>query len=641
MILIPGWKLQISTEEIETYHIKLKYPQSLETLHFYIKKGDSNAKFPYSVFKLNDKNFGLITLKNLELKKSSFLIRSNLIKVKKRISFDRWDEINRQTLGIFVKQLLEMFIAQNFEHYSTSYEVKTYLGQYTKGRISNRKNPIDKIKSDFPYKAIYNLCEAEEFDVIPLKKDIYLITYVPRHEIFDEFLNLPQSDYIRNKIFEEWNKIYYHNIPRFIKRFNKINEIIEKSLKNQKILKLLMKLPTFSEQEIKYPTLLNENSRNKEIFSFRENYNREILNVINSNSRIDICIIIDKTIDIGDEQLKKIDDFIIYLRKVYTIKKIINLVLVEDKKSEKEIPLEDLESLTGNLVILLNNLEQGSSYIYREIKERVQAINKIITFKTIINLKENSDFQNISGSIFLSLNYRKNRNLLIGLNEEYYPLMAFSLIKNFEKNYSVIFSSSIIDKKFEIRNKFLPFFDIENDIELKKEVIYFIKNELRELKEKNKDTDIIVIFKNSFDIKNLLLDSIQDISGINLVQIKDTSFKMFKINNDKLENVKIPNNGTFITLNNNKLQDKPEICLLTNGIPDQPEKGTPNPLLLQILRSNDISMVDIINSIYYHTFLHPTSFSKSNLPIEYHLLNNIWKISENRLIKQNSKWLLL
>lgn len=603
---------------------------SIDSLRYYIKKGEYSIDIPFSIFLDENKEFGII-LRDIDIKKDfSFLISSNLIRIHDEIS-EEWSDYQSKSFGLFIKLYIEyLIVTHSHGAYTPANEVRSCLRKYSKGRISKRAEPIDSIEAGYPYKTIFELCETEEFGIISNGNEEFLLTYVPRYEICDSILNFPQKEFILERINEKWEDFYYHTKEKFQDRFKFISNLITNLLINDSYLEITETNNLFQNKALNYPVFESFTCDGNR--SFTDVLKQEILN--QKKDKLPLRILIDKTVKIPEEPEKVLNNYLDNLDDFFDVKSIEDLKLKsEDLLNGEDFALEFNDSSTVNTLIILNNLEPGSQSIYDEIKKRILTPHKIFTLKTIL---ESNDFEIQQILIYLSLKFRNNNiNYLKIKNNERYILIAFNISKHFDSGYCCVFSSSLIDQEHIVNHIFLPL-TYDNHAFIEERASEFILAELRKIKNQVQNKKIIIIYKNTLDLKNYVNIAIKEMQEIHVAEILDIPFKMFKVSNDKIE---LPKNGTYFIISKGSRHSK--ICLISNGIPDLPEKGIPNPILLKINSKNNSIILNITNTIFSHTFLHPTSLIKPNLPIELHQILNIFNLPIISILNQDYQRYLL
>ena len=626
MIWIPGWKFKVKKENLKRYRISLDYPMSIESLRFYIRKGEYSIDFPFSIFQNKNKDFGIILRDIDDVKNYSFLISSNLIIIGVEIS-EEWSNRQLKSLDLFIKSYMEDLIVKNSNGvYTPANEVRSCLRKYSKGRISKRAEPVDSIDSDYPYKTKYDLCEAEEFGSINLGKEVFLLTYIPRYEIRDSIINFPQNELIKEEINKKWEAFYYHTKKKFQFRFNYISDILIKLLINDKYVKLIGDKSLFQEEILNYPIFKFLISNREK--PFKNLLKQEILSRM--DEKLSLRIIIDKTVELQDEYEKVINRFLDDINNYFDIKSIEDIKLCSDVKlNPEDYNLEFNDNSNINTLFIINNIEPGSQSIYNEIKKRILTPHKIITLKTIL---ESDEFEIQYILIYLSLKFRNdNKSYLKLKNDDDYILVAFNISKHFNLGYCCIFSSTLINQEHVVNHSFLPLtYNNQSFIEVK--ASEFILEELKAIKNQVPNKDLIVVYKNILDLKTYINAALKLIQEIYTAEILDMRFKMFKVSNDYIQ---IPENGSYFIISKTSKHSK--ICIICNGFPDIPEKGIPNPILLEINSKDDLIISKIMNIFFSHSFLHPTSLIKPNLPIELHQILNIFNLSILSMLNQDSR----
>ena len=93
-----------------------------------------------------------------------------------------------------------------------------------------------------------------------------------------------------------------------------------------------------------------------------------------------------------------------------------------------------------------------------------------------------------------------------------------------------------------------------------------------------KITKARVVYKANKICKQTLINmAMENTQEIYIAEILDIPFKIFKTSND---NIQIPKNGSYFIIS--KSFRYIMVCLISNGYPDIPEKGIPNPNLIKI-----------------------------------------------------------
>lgn len=634
MVFVPGWIVSVKKTELIKYFIKLKYEQSIDSLSYYILRGEHNLEIPFGLYKNDNNTCGIILRKNEILNKKCFLIGSNVISI---LEIDNSDWKTSEDIGIriFLKNYVEYLITLNNADYTPSNLVKTYLGQYSKGRISKREKPIDVIEFEFPYKVKFKLCEAEEFGVIKIAKDRYLISYVPRFEIFDDILQLPQNEYTH--VFEEWQEKMARKAKNVYDRINPINEIIKKAIRDQEIIVIDNEnTPQFEDNTCFYPkfNLKAKNMESPGLIRFSELYFNEIMYRMTKNEKLKLTIILD--LMSSQELDDKIHLFFRNIQKFFEIENF--FIIVKSKKNTADInkdiqklknslncqiisisytELDTLNSYSRILFIIDNNVP-GFEFLYSEFKKIIKPTNKVLQTKTILE-EDKEDL--LFGLFYLSFLFREEKVNDLIIQNEFKPLISFYFQKDFEYQYTFLVSSFIQpNRKYIVKKKLIPSIDYyEDNQDLDDEIVAFFTENLQDIYNQFPDKNIVIFFKNSWNLKKYIdqsLDQIENKLNFSPVILQNIPIKLF--NSDTLSD--IPKNGTFATFGSDCNKT---IVLLTNGGVDRPKRGTPNPIVFNLSEESQEKELEIITTIFIHSFYHPTSFSKPNLPIEYHLFKDL------------------
>ena len=119
MVFVPGWIVSIKKSELIKYFIRLKYEQSIDSLSYYILKGEHNLNIPFGLYKKDNNTYGIILRKEEILNKKCFLIGSNVISI---LEIDNSDWRTSEDIGIriFLKNYIYYLIISNNTDYTHS-----------------------------------------------------------------------------------------------------------------------------------------------------------------------------------------------------------------------------------------------------------------------------------------------------------------------------------------------------------------------------------------------------------------------------------------------------------------------------------------------------------------------------------------
>jgi hypothetical protein len=121
-------------------------------------------------------------------------------------------------------------------------------------------------------------------------------------------------------------------------------------------------------------------------------------------------------------------------------------------------------------------------------------------------------------------------------------------------------------------------------------------------------------------------------NDIILVIIKQSNSIMLQVNESRKF---LPLDGQYVKFSNSKY------LMTTNGVPDNPAKGIPSPIFIKVFDQTHV--FTILQSIFWDTFIHPTSLKKTKLPLPLYIariasrtnttkhLVGTWKSSEGVL----------
>lgn len=591
---LPGWKVEIDFSKLEVYNVEFKQVRASNYLLDLFNRGEFKAQYPFGLFYEDNKVYYFKSEENT-LNKEFLLINRDFgiikSKCKKKIPISA------------IPLLIHTKISQLLENqgYIKPFNIRGCLGKYSKGILSNHNKKKILSKESTGLKIDYYICPAEKFDYAVLNKSEILISYLPKYEIFDEGLSLPQDPFTQVRLQETdiWNDEVFLTPQRFLDRYNKISEILLEKF-DDNAFKNLTELNKYKSTFIPHPQTISINNNiskidKNEIFSTKV---QEKLRSLKINLKIDIFV------ENSIKENKSIKNFLESFKQrgfeteafhFYQRNSIFNNIFLENQ---------------NNKVFIIDSDLSGNDYFYNLIKSRAKKNNKMIQSSSII--EEKGNWEEIIDSVILSLFSRNNYKSLFEI--PYYifnQIYSLYYMRDFDFRLNFLFLGNLDFKslKYAFQYRILPW---ENNY---KNIGEKLINEL-------KPNSCIIFEKNNIP-KNLYSYLLEKISNCTIITIDRFNGRIFEIKEKKC---KIPYNGSYIKIADGKY------LLITTGKPEylNIKRGLPNPLLIEIINNESLEEIDILKTIYYRSFINLETSQKNLYP---YILHQLKKISYNYNIK--------
>ncbi|GAH39099.1 unnamed protein product, partial [marine sediment metagenome] len=334
----------------------------------------------------------------------SIIINKSVIYIHEKVSIEiDLTEMN-DAAETFVFTLFEQIFVLNL-HFQKPFNVRTFLGKYSKGKLVDRTQLEKKITVNIDQKnKTIMIYRALNYDVFVHENHFYL-TIVPNYEIYSEILDLPLNKKIIPILNEskEYLETVYQTPNKMHERFSEISNNLLSTIKNFKIISCFKEGITISETQLDYPTnfivLSQDNIAN---FSDATPFKNQVYNFlkrIENLERYNITILIDE-FELTQEDEEYIDS---YMKKLSEFKlfKVVNIVKL---RKVNEISAD----ISSNVLFILNDHTKGWDFLYTYIK-KLPFISKIIKISTIKKMHIN-DYH--FHTLWLSFQYRNTNKLI-------------------------------------------------------------------------------------------------------------------------------------------------------------------------------------------------------------------------------------
>lgn len=601
-LLIPGWRGTYDIKKLYTYKINFNRKNlEISTLNYYLKQGEYISDFPLGVFK--SKNNFMILTNTQDISENKVIIKNSIGEIDLHNTFE--PKFNQLAIESFFHTLMDIFyIDKGFEK---PINTRTFLGKSAKGKLSDRCELIKEIK--IPGKIfdshlkVYNSVNHQ----IYISKNEFLITCLPNHEIYGNFLDLPLSNEQKRKLedLEEYNSIIYINPDkisesRFFSKYQQYKNYISNRFEECDFISNIKEINLLNEKELKRCEEFIINPLNlKFVLNENDSFGKQIVEIFKENDKklpnIPITILLD-VYKIKDDSFtsNKIEKYLCKIKEA-------NFFKVIEIIKFKEIEDIELVKQTNYFVILEDN-SPGKNFIYDYIKKESD-ISKVIYYSTV---KKIENYQENLLLMWLSFFYRLNKKLVWYKDKKipFNRIISFNSYLDNDLNMLKI-SGFILNIDDYNAEKFSQVFFLPNNF--KSNTKETIKALLRSLK-----FDFDIPNKQDFYLFSegkYSQEFINNIKNISISALIAQPYSRIFQFNDKIN---IPQNGTFFKI----FKTKSHYLLVTTGKPDYSGMGVPNPLFIKIFNNNnsDISDNQILQIIFDLTFYQTLSFAKTLLP---------------------------
>ncbi len=562
---ILGWIAQIDTAVLKMYKVSMQYNYEFSFLTFALKNGDFLSDVPFTIIYVKD-SYYLFAQKppsHLEIATIPVSICTTEINEKKEI----------QNLDIFV--LTALYITFSNKGYYRPSEVLSFIGK-SKGVASQRINPIvEKTVEQFNETFTYSIFQAERFECHEMRDDKVMVFYDPRHEISENSFNLTSNKLIPGVIEKEVLQLH-RNFESVEQRFLKIIKVINTNQIGNVRLSVIENLKG---------DLINSPSIKINSNTIETLNTTPLVDILEDNISFDpfisnILFLIDKSVT--DNTPIKIQNFISYFAEVTGL----NITIQSYYVSK----LHKFEADAA--IICIDDRIKGSGYVYNKTKEKIVIPNKIIKFSTILE----DDWGKIVKLIWLNIRFRYTRKLYQNVSMKYHQnIIALHITPYYAGEWMIL--SGVSSNKGNI--------NISHDI--------FYNDRDKNIDEKVKINDFLQKLINFSDSDHFLIQ-ISDRQLLPLIdKISHYNFCLVLVNSShsilygQIENTSKAIDGLSVSINDNKS------LIMTNGYPNDLFEGIPKPLFIEKIKGlHDIQ--EILQDVFYQTFINPYSLSKPKFP---------------------------
>jgi hypothetical protein len=569
--LILGWIPKFDTSDWKKYRIKFKSLYSENLNKRYIERGEYRSNYPFDL-KFKDDATYVFSKSSLDL----LTISNNpAIEINELDSFP----IEFEPSGIFA--ITTLFDKLKSIGYERPIQARSFLGR-SKGYASMRNQSVfQKDVNQAGISIPLSVFISESFELVGREKNADVILYDPRHEITDLRLGFASKGLIPEEILEK--KELQRTITTVLDRYESIHNYLEKSsteaIEFTKIEPMALSL-------IPRPNLLLPDGSELPLSSepLRSFSSFMTENVHGLYDEFSIGIAIENT-NLTNEKRKLVDNFVETINR--WLKHEITVIEFDVNN------LDDIQYKFETLIVVLDDFIPGHSYIHRLIKKEMKCPTKMINLSTLEVVDES-----LLAILWLSLRFRLKNTLFQTLPDPK-PVIGLSHSMVMRGEYYLL--SGILMINDEIRSR-RELFHRTSTFEIDYDDI--IQNFLKSLFEGETIENCIAIYSDNITIGPSIARISKDV-GFTSLHIRSSNSIMLQQSNNEL---KLPIDGQCTPLS------ETQFLLMTNGIPNEPHIGIPNPILLEIMNFGGLELKDILNSLYAQTYLHPCSLQKTKLP---------------------------
>jgi len=626
-------EVKINKENLIIVSVKCDKITSLEKLRKSLREGDFKSE--------SDISFGLIQQKDeknyrfvcYEYEKD-FLIQigdANIYfekeSLKNSVQASSLDSIENNIIGDGLADLLLTNIYINseqmeFEHPS---KVRSFFNKRSKGILSRRNKYVDRetIANDYDKTRIFTLHEALSLKAWALDEKTVLIIPFPRYEIREKEFTFPLREIV-DILRRKWSKYLNQNSQS-------IQETLEKEIKG---LTNLLEITGFVEEisEANLDVRFENLNLSKIVLNNKENSLIEISSEIETEDsfrkalkEIELPkeeIMVVKNSTFNNQMKETIQSFFHDFAKITKCRiRFYNHGIIEyidqfnrEKTSSKP------------LLFLVHDELYGSNGLYKRIKTNLNPIpHKVLRYKTIEEYNKN-----LSNDIIFH-NYLPLIHRTSGFIPWYTSNKKFNFVlgcvESSRMGGSVSVCATTIFHENSLRTHSIHEYRYEKH---SGNMIEQIVNILERKNIKKEDT-ILVLIKEMIlskpKITGQLLKEKIGLSNSVVVAYIDGKAQGRIIKEDSIDSN--PQRGTYCSIGKKGYLEN--YLLITTGYPDISDDkniGFTRPILLQICKEDleqtpNITSKNIVQMVLDLSYMHPTSFSQSRLPIPIHATNKI------------------
>ncbi len=592
MFWFPGWDGSFDLNKLSHYNLTFQFNLDIGLLCYYIRRGEYIFDIPFGVFSRDNATFLIAA----EDPTDEIILGRNIGTIGTEMDVI-WDSQSFQALSELAITTFYHVLSEN--GYTRPIDTRTFLGRRSKGVTSNPACIKSEIIEFDGIQREIGLFEAEKFFAWSYQ-DKFQVSHFPRYEFRDLTLHLPQTQEILEFLQEKWKDDIYMTPNDIITRSKKIDGILREELKRISFIHNISKRPHFKCKKLSWPCLVDpmgiELRLNPDISLKKSLLTRTLQLVKEDTLPISIQPIFDESILHNSIQLDIIENFL----QNFKAQTGINYEPYLTSEQITELTLCDVSVFA---LIFLNDSIPGSSFIYANLKDELQIPSKALRYSTI---ETQNSWTEQMALLWLTMKHRHTKELIWQIPEDdYQPIVALVLRPEFQRE-AIVLSGTISYRDVIYQKLLLLPQTYDNGISSEQLIAFITDLNIYEIPLQ----DLLIIYEDRIGLEPLLI-SLQNTFGFPLVHIEDAYGRILEIDSGKFVH---PSNGAYFQVIANNCDN---YLLITNGRPDEPERGLPRPISVRI-RSPTNNSIDILNEIYSHTFLHPASLIKTRVPIELH-----------------------
>ncbi|MHA1168042.1 MAG: hypothetical protein ACTSRU_09485 [Candidatus Hodarchaeales archaeon] len=592
---ILGWSITTAEHDMMRFNIDLEYNYPMSLIVYYIQTGQFRTENPFG---LNDEDQNLVLESDVE--PSLITFSNNPVK-----NFELTEErCNEKGNGILA--LTSLFSALIKEGYCLPLQSSSFLGK-SKGHARDTRNPIVTFrKRVLETEVEFEIHEAESFEIIRRNNEDDLVLYDPRHAIYEAKFNLDSKGFIPEEIIN--HEVMRRTINSVSERFQHINEVIKSHL-TQNVQTTPLSL--FESSLILGPIFKIPDGHTIDLTNTQETRFEEILTTTIKNSIG------------GSPSLIVIEESLSDVMSEGPVQEFIDLLNSIEGREIKVLHLKDstdVSQIDSPAILILDDRNPDVSGFRHIIKCALTHPNKVFLYSTIAK----KDVQQLNLLARLAIRHRKSGCLYQSIIDDpfnYKIGMSFSMA--FQGRYYRLGGALIHDNKVITKRELIT----RSSDPISSAFIRFLEEFLSSTKKER----VILYIDNESIVDSNFLSYIEN-NDITLAIVKQSNSVILHANDSEES---LPMDGQYVKLSN--LQ----YLMITNGVPNNPVKGIPSPIIIKVFNQKQVPT--ILQSIFWDTFIHPTSLKKTKLPLPLYIariaarrnttkhLVGTWKSSEGVL----------
>jgi len=618
-------EVKINKKKLIIIRVNCDKITSLDKLRKSLREGDFKSHVPFGFIQKEDDRWYQVVCEEykenfvVQVGDANIYFSEEYLKNKVKVISLKKSYIYRIGDGLADLLLTTIYINSTQLKFEHPRKVRSFFNKRSKGILSRRNEVVasEKIEKDYEPNRFFTLHEALSLKAWSLDEETVLLIPFPRYEIRENQFTFPMID-VMKELKEKWSNFLVQNS-------HSIFLSLEKEMKE--LQQLLMKLDLIENVD-KTNSKVNFGNLNLSDIVLN-NEKKSTIKIDIETEAEDIFRLSLREIELPKEDIIVITDSSFNNQMYADIQAFLNdfsnitksKITLHNKNIVEFLDTFNRKSISKPILFIINSKLSGLNGIYKYIKAKLKTLpHKVLLYKTIHEYCKNSS-EDIIFQNYLPLLHRT-----LGFQPWYTSNMKFNYVlgcvesSRMGGSVSVCASTNFIRNRLEINCSYEYRYKDHFGI-LKKQIATIFKNK----KFKEEDKILILIKKMVLSKPEITGQVLKKENGLNndiIVSYIDDKEqgRIIKKSSSDLN----PIRGAYCNIGENKYLKN--YLLITTGFPDISDEkniGFTRPILTQICKedienTDNLTYDDILQMILDLSYMHPTSFSQSRLPLPLH-----------------------